>query len=77
MLPAAAHQAEIASLACFLLEQTLIPSPEHYDVFFFSFISRGFVVGECFSKAWEIEFFWYHEIAGAAQLLCILLSHQQ
>lgn len=58
LLPAAAHEAEIASPACFLLEQTAIPSPEHYDVFFFSFISRELVVGECFRKAWEIEFFW-------------------
>lgn len=57
-LPAAAHEAEIASPACFLLVQTPIPSPEHYDVFFLSFISREFVVVECFRKAWEIEFFW-------------------
>lgn len=48
-------------MACFLLEQTLIPSPESYDVcvfFFFFFISREFTVGECFRRAWEIEFFW-------------------
>lgn len=44
---------------------------------FFFFISRGFVVGECFRKAWEIEFFWQHGIAEAVILLCILMSHQQ
>ena len=55
--PCSTAQGEIASMACSVLEQALIPSPDVVMCLGF-FISREFIVGECSRRAWEAEFFW-------------------